>query len=432
MEIRDRDSSNILACIPTTNIFIEAGLENGGVLVHCFGGKSRSAAFVCAYIMSSLGWSFEDAYSTVKAARSIVDINAGFECQLRAYHAANCDVYVAQQLLLRTRVRALYKQRGLGLLGTAEPKQSPDSRQQYSSSSTTVSNSNEAKVSPNSDNPGSQDHNQAQNQVQGDHSMEVVTGESSADSCPVVLAPTLQLPTLALRGNNSNSSGTRSGPPSISTDTRPDLHSYDSFTFGAMTAMTNKSGDSKSGISIPRLATQTEDEGDFTFSKTRSISDVYEGGSDPMEEGKSTLNAPHEEDDPSALLLLERKLHYIADSPSNATGLGALAGFGALSTNTPISNSAPPAAGLKIDHKVGLNICTAPALMTTADRSGSEDSFSGTSNAYAEYAAGLGSTALSTSAAFMQGSGSSSGNRTHRASAGGNRGKGGNFNFYFM
>ena len=33
-----RDTSNILACIPTTNIFIEAGMENGGVLVHCFGG----------------------------------------------------------------------------------------------------------------------------------------------------------------------------------------------------------------------------------------------------------------------------------------------------------------------------------------------------------------------------------------------------------
>jgi len=41
-----RDTSNILACIPTTNIFIEAGMENGGVLVHCFGGM-----YVCITII---------------------------------------------------------------------------------------------------------------------------------------------------------------------------------------------------------------------------------------------------------------------------------------------------------------------------------------------------------------------------------------------
>lgn len=49
VDIRDKENSNILACIPASNIFIEAGIQSGGVLVHCFGGRSRSAAFISAF-----------------------------------------------------------------------------------------------------------------------------------------------------------------------------------------------------------------------------------------------------------------------------------------------------------------------------------------------------------------------------------------------
>ena len=45
IDIKDKDDSNILPCIPSANIFIEAGMQSGGVLVHCYGGRSRSAAF---------------------------------------------------------------------------------------------------------------------------------------------------------------------------------------------------------------------------------------------------------------------------------------------------------------------------------------------------------------------------------------------------
>ena len=107
-----RGESNILSCIPTSNIFIEAALEGGGVLVHCFGGKSRSPAFIAAYLMSSRSWTFDEAYNMIKAARPTVDINTGFERQLRAYGAAHYDVYLAQQLLLRSRIRALQSLRG--------------------------------------------------------------------------------------------------------------------------------------------------------------------------------------------------------------------------------------------------------------------------------------------------------------------------------
>jgi hypothetical protein len=91
---------------------MEAGIDHGGILVHCFGGKSRSPAFICAYLMSSCSWSFDAAYNVVKAARPSADINIGFECQLRAYEAARYDVYIAQQLLLRARIRDLHLLKG--------------------------------------------------------------------------------------------------------------------------------------------------------------------------------------------------------------------------------------------------------------------------------------------------------------------------------
>jgi hypothetical protein len=102
ISIRDKDYSNLLSCIPACNIFIEAGLEGGGsVLVHCTGGRSRSAAILTAYLMSSQGLGFDAAFATVKQARSLAACNAGFEEQLRAYGECGHDVHRAQQILLR-------------------------------------------------------------------------------------------------------------------------------------------------------------------------------------------------------------------------------------------------------------------------------------------------------------------------------------------
>lgn len=64
IDIRDKEDANILSCIPASNIFIEAGMDSGGVLVHCFGGRSRSAAFVVAFLMSSHEWTYEQACKT--------------------------------------------------------------------------------------------------------------------------------------------------------------------------------------------------------------------------------------------------------------------------------------------------------------------------------------------------------------------------------
>lgn len=52
------------------------------MLVHCAGGRSRSAALVTAYLMHSRGWAFEYAVAVVKHARPVVQINKGFEQQV--------------------------------------------------------------------------------------------------------------------------------------------------------------------------------------------------------------------------------------------------------------------------------------------------------------------------------------------------------------
>ena len=92
---------------------VEQGADNGGVLVHCYGGRSRSAALVCAFLMSSLGWTYDCALSVIQAGRPVASINSGFEAQLKAYAHAKYDVYVAQQVLLRGRVLALQSYRAI-------------------------------------------------------------------------------------------------------------------------------------------------------------------------------------------------------------------------------------------------------------------------------------------------------------------------------
>lgn len=111
-----RESSNILTAIGAVNIFVEAGIEKGGVLVHCAGGRSRSAAFVVAFIMSTQGCSYDTAYAQVRRARPVASVNPGFEQQLRAYGAAQCDVFAAHQMMLRVRAGALLDRRNLLLL----------------------------------------------------------------------------------------------------------------------------------------------------------------------------------------------------------------------------------------------------------------------------------------------------------------------------
>jgi hypothetical protein len=63
--------------------------------------------------MSSYGWSYPISLQRIQSVRAVAHINRGFEIQLKAYSHANYDVYIAQQVLLQGRVRAVQSYRSI-------------------------------------------------------------------------------------------------------------------------------------------------------------------------------------------------------------------------------------------------------------------------------------------------------------------------------
>ena len=59
--------------------FINEGLENGAVLVHCYAGISRSTSSVIAYMMVYKGWNYWDSLSYIRSKRPIANPNRGFQ-----------------------------------------------------------------------------------------------------------------------------------------------------------------------------------------------------------------------------------------------------------------------------------------------------------------------------------------------------------------
>jgi len=132
IHVRDKEQANILCCIPASNIFIESGITKGRVLVHCHGGRSRSAAFVVAYLMYSRTIGYDDALKILRQARPVVSLNRGFEEQLRAYSILNYDIYKAQQYFIRSRIREIWLIRESYKSGVASGTTSPQDFSQLS------------------------------------------------------------------------------------------------------------------------------------------------------------------------------------------------------------------------------------------------------------------------------------------------------------
>lgn len=58
--------------------WIQKGLGQGNVFVHCFGGASRSASLVIAYLIWEKGWGYEESVGWCRERRGVVKPNIRF------------------------------------------------------------------------------------------------------------------------------------------------------------------------------------------------------------------------------------------------------------------------------------------------------------------------------------------------------------------
>jgi len=84
--VLDRNAEDLSPYFGESFQYIEESLaenKDNVLFVHCREGKSRSASFLCAYLMWKEGLTFESAIAEVRSRRSVVMPNARFEEQLK-------------------------------------------------------------------------------------------------------------------------------------------------------------------------------------------------------------------------------------------------------------------------------------------------------------------------------------------------------------
>lgn len=85
VEIPDVPTVSLLPYLEACKRFIDAGRAQGGVLIHCDSGISRSAAVTIAYVMQELSMSYDQAFQYVSDRRCCVHPNLGFMHQLSEF-----------------------------------------------------------------------------------------------------------------------------------------------------------------------------------------------------------------------------------------------------------------------------------------------------------------------------------------------------------
>ncbi|KAG1362396.1 Dual specificity protein phosphatase 1 [Cocos nucifera] len=86
IEVLDTPDTNLQEYFDECFNFIEeARRAGGGVLVHCFAGRSRSVTVITAYLMKKYHMSLSHALSVVRSKRPQIAPNHGFMTQLETY-----------------------------------------------------------------------------------------------------------------------------------------------------------------------------------------------------------------------------------------------------------------------------------------------------------------------------------------------------------
>ncbi|CAL9152265.1 unnamed protein product [Musa hybrid cultivar] len=111
--LRDTEDENLLDHLDVCLDFIDQGRKEGGVLVHCFAGVSRSAAVIIAYLMRTEHKSMEDALESLREICESVSPNDGFLDQLSLFEEMGFKVDTENPIYKRFRLKVLghsYKQ----------------------------------------------------------------------------------------------------------------------------------------------------------------------------------------------------------------------------------------------------------------------------------------------------------------------------------
>lgn len=92
IQLEDTENANLLDMLNVGLNFIEKANEAGKVLVHCHAGISRSASFVCAWLMKKDNISLQQAEQHVLMKKPDIAINRGFIHQLLIFESMGCTI----------------------------------------------------------------------------------------------------------------------------------------------------------------------------------------------------------------------------------------------------------------------------------------------------------------------------------------------------
>lgn len=86
IDVLDTSDTNLKEHFEECFYFIDSGRKDGGgVLVHCFAGRSRSVTIILAYLMKKHRMSLSHALELVRSKRPQVGPNPGFMIQLQSF-----------------------------------------------------------------------------------------------------------------------------------------------------------------------------------------------------------------------------------------------------------------------------------------------------------------------------------------------------------
>lgn len=95
ISLRDNGNHDLLKILEEACDFIKSSLANddGGVLVHCQKGVSRSASVMIGFIMEEMELDFDTALRYVRGGRSKARPNSGFQAQLDLWGELKYSIY---------------------------------------------------------------------------------------------------------------------------------------------------------------------------------------------------------------------------------------------------------------------------------------------------------------------------------------------------